>query len=234
MLLVIGLAVLAGAFLQSVVGIGLGMLSAPVIALVEPSLVPALPLWLALGIATAMLVGERHHVDWWAVKWALPARVPGTALGAWLVVHFTDEQLAVAVAVVVLGAVALTARSVEVPVNPGTLFGAGLLAGTAGTATSVGGPPVAILFQRHDPAAARATLAVFFVVGTALSLGTLGAVGEISVRSLLTALVMAPLVVAGHAVGIRVRPHVSGPRFRTGVLVVCAASALGLLVQVLR
>ena len=76
-----------GAFVQSVVGLGLGLLVAPVVALVAPSLVPALPLWLALMISGSMLLGERRHVDWRALAWALPARVPGTVVGAWLVVH---------------------------------------------------------------------------------------------------------------------------------------------------
>ena len=51
LVVLIGLVVMVGAYVQAVVGLGIGLLSAPVIALVDPSLVPELPLWLALLIS---------------------------------------------------------------------------------------------------------------------------------------------------------------------------------------
>src|SRR3982751_3975283 len=140
-----------GAYVQAVVGLGLGLLTAPVVALVSPSLVPVLPLWLALLVAGLNLLDEHEHVDWRSTAWSLPARVPGTVVGAWLVASFTEKQIGVALAVIVLLAVALTVRTVEVPVNPASLAAAGLVAGATGTATSVGGPPIALLYQRGVP-----------------------------------------------------------------------------------
>ena len=58
-------------------GSGMGLVAAPVVGLLAPSLVPALPLWLALLISGLMLAGERAHIDWRALAWALPGRVPG-------------------------------------------------------------------------------------------------------------------------------------------------------------
>ena len=44
---------------------------------------------------------ERHHIDWRVIAWALPARVPGTLLGVWLVTAIAGRWLGVAVAVMV-------------------------------------------------------------------------------------------------------------------------------------
>ncbi len=227
----ISLVVTLGAYVQAVVGLGLGLLGAPVVALVEPSLVPVLTLWLALLISGLNLLGEHEHVDWRSTWWSLPARVPGTVLGAWLVAAFTETQIGVALAVMVLLAVVLSVRTVDVPVNPATLATAGFVAGATGTATSVGGPPIALLYQHGDPKVARATMSVFFFAGVMLSLTGLAVSGSLDREPSLLALAMSPGVVLGYVVGRRTRGLVDRDLFRWGVLVVCTISALILLVR---
>jgi uncharacterized protein len=227
----IALVVILGAYVQAVVGLGLGLLAAPVVALVEPSLVPVLTLWLALLISGLNLLDEHEHVDWRSTAWSLPARVPGTVVGAWLVAVFTEEQIGVVLAVMVLIAVALSVHTLVVPLTPTTLASAGFVAGVTGTATSVGGPPIALLYQRGDPRTARATMSVFFFVGVILSLIGLGFAGSIGRTPSLLALAMAPGVLLGYVVGRRTRNKVDREVFRRGVLVVCTVSALILLAR---
>jgi uncharacterized protein len=225
----IGLVAMIGAYVQAVVGLGLGLLTAPVVALVAPSLVPVLPLWLALLISGLNLADEHEHVDWRSTLWSLPARVPGTVLGAWLVASFTEQQIGVALGVMVLLAVALTIRTVDVPLNPTSLAVAGFVAGATGTATSVGGPPIALLYQRGVQEVVRATLSVFFFVGVIISLTGLAITGSLHREPSLLALVLSPGVLVGYAVGRRTRSLVEGEAFRWAVLVVCTLSALALL-----
>jgi uncharacterized membrane protein YfcA len=228
---VLGIAAVLGAFVQAVVGLGMGLVAAPVVGILAPSLVPALPLWLALLISGLMLAGERAHVDWRALAWALPARVPGTVVGAWLVLAFTEEQIGVALAVMTLVAVGVAVRAARIPVTPPTLVGAGFGAGVTGTATSIGGPAIALLFQREPPEVMRSTLSVFFFVGVLLSLTGLGLSGSISRESWQVALVLAPGVAVGALLGRAVRDRIHRDSFRAGVLLVCTASAVTLLVR---
>jgi uncharacterized protein len=227
----IGLAAVAGAYVQAVVGLGLGLLMAPIVALLEPSLVPVLPLWLALLISGLNLADEHEHVDWRSTAWSLPARVPGTFVGAWLVAEFTEAQIGLVLAVMVLVAVGLTVRTVSVPLNPASLSVAGFVAGATGTATSIGGPPIALLYQRERPEVVRATLSVFFFVGVMISLTGLALTGSLTRTPSEVALVLSPGVVVGYVVGRASRRYVDGPAFRRGVLVVCTVSAIVLLVR---
>jgi uncharacterized protein len=231
LVVLIGLVMVVGAYVQAVVGLGLGLLGAPVVALLDPSLVPVLTLWLALLISGLNLLGEHEHVDWRSTAWSLPARVPGTVLGAWLVAEFTEKQIGVALAVMVLVAVALTVRTVDVPVNAATLATAGFVAGTTGTATSVGGPPIALLYQHGDPKVAGATMSVFFFVGVVLSLAGLAVSGSLAREPSWLAVVLAPGVVVGYVVGRHTRGFVDQDVFRRGVLAVCTVSALILLLR---
>ncbi len=231
LVLLVVVAATAGGLVQSVVGIGLGLLTTPVVALVEPSLVPVMPLWLGLGTAGTMMFQEHAHVDWRALWWTMPARVPGVVLGAWLVGAATDSDIALGVGLMVLVAVAITARGFVVPFNPATLSAAGFASGVTGTATSIGGPPIAIVFAGREAATVRSTLAVFFFVGVLLGLGGLWAVGEVTADANALAALCMPGVLIGIAVGTRLRPRLQGRHFRAGVLLVCALSAAALLAR---
>jgi uncharacterized membrane protein YfcA len=77
----------------------------------------------------------------------------------------------------------------------------------------------------------RSTLSVFFFAGVLLSLTGLGVSGSIPRESWQVGLLLAPGVVVGMLVGSAVRDRVPRDGFRAGVLVVCTASALTLLIR---
>jgi uncharacterized protein len=230
-LAVMAVAVALGAAVQGAVGLGLGLVAAPVTALVAPSLVPGVPLWLAAGLTTATLARERSDIDWGGLTWAIPARAAGTILGVVVVSWVADRTLGAAVGVMVLAAVALSVRTIEVPITRGSLVTAGFVAGTTGTATSIAGPPVALLYQRRPGRQVRSTLAVFFLVGVVLSLAGLAIGGALTVRELEVALALAPALLLGFAVAGPLRSRVDAGYTRVAVLTVCAASAVVLLAR---
>jgi uncharacterized protein len=120
---------------------------------------------------------------------------------------------------------------VRLPVNRASLPAAGFVSGITGTATSIGGPPLAILYQHHPPKVLRPTLAVYFAVGAALSLVGLGIAGQLRLDTLLLAVLLCPLLVLGQLLSMPVRRRLPEKAVRAAVLAVCAASALALLVR---
>jgi uncharacterized membrane protein YfcA len=230
-LLLLGLVVVVGATVQGLVGLGLNLVSAPIVTLLEPGLMPELPLVLAVILPGLTLAQDRDHIDWRGLAWVIPARLPGTALGVWLLAVFTDRALGLAVGVMVLVAVALTLRSVRVPVNRPALAVAGFLSGITGTTTSIGGPPVALVYQHRPAGQIRSTLAVFFALGAAISLVAIGLGGVLDRRAMTLALVLAPALLVGAVLGVRLRTAFPERVTRYAVLAICAASALVLLVR---
>ncbi len=230
-LLALACALVLGATVQTLVGLGLGLVAAPVVTLLEPALMPELMLVLAALLPLFTLVGSHDEIDWRGLGWVIPARVPGTFLGVAFLAAFSDGALGIAVGVMVLLAVALSLTSFRVPVRPGTLVGAGLLSGLAGTATSIGGPPVALLYQHRPSAQIRSTLAVMFTVGAAMSLVGIWLGGALEPRAVLVALLLLPCLPLGAWLGVRLHGVVPERGVRYGVLAVCACSALVLLVR---
>ena len=230
-LAVVATALLVAATVQSVVGIGLGLVAAPVTALVAPELMPGLLIALAVVLPVLTLVTQHHEIDWRGLAWSMPTRLVGTAVGVWVVAQFSSRSLGIAVGVMVLAAVLLTWRAVEVPVNRATLAGAGLVSGVAGTATSIGGPPFALLYQHRSPAQVRSTMAIYFMVGAAMSLVGLGLSGELTWQQARAGAVLAPVVLAGVLLAVPLRRRLPASLVRPAVLVLCGTSASVLLVR---
>jgi uncharacterized membrane protein YfcA len=228
-LAVIALAVLVGAIVQGIVGLGLNLVAAPIVTLMSPQLMPVVPLFLASVYPLGALLREWREVDWPGMSWALGGRVPGTAVGVLVVAWASDRLLGVVVGVMVLLAVFVTWTAVRVPMNRGTLGGAGFLAGITGTATSIGGPPLAIVYQHAPGPQIRASLAVFFCIGALLSLAGLGVGGQLRVHDLAVACLLSPALLIGHLVAGPLRRHLDEGPTRLAVLLVCGASGALLL-----
>lgn len=226
---VIAGAIFLAACLQASSGFGMGMLAAPVIANIDPALLPATLILLALLVTVMVTVRERQSLDLRGTGWALAGRVPGSFLGAWLVSVSSREGLAWVVVAVVLTGLVLTGRGwAPRPVRL-NLVAAGAASGIMGTATSIGGPPMALVWQGHDGARLRGTMSAFFMVGSTISMAMLWVAGTVTQDMLALAAWMVPAVVAGYAASRYVNRFLNPARLKA---LACGASALGSLLLI--
>jgi len=228
---VIAAAVLVGSVVQSAVGLGVGLVAAPVTALLEPALMPGALLMVAALMPCMTLVFDHHDIDWRGLLWSLPARVPGTLVGVWVVTALSARELGIAIGVVVLLAVAVTWHAVTVPVNRATLSAAGFASGITGTATSIGGPPIAIVYQHRPAREIRTTMAVYFLVGASLSLAALLVTGDLTRDQAVASATLVPFLALGAGLGALARRSIPARIVRPAVLLVSSASAVVLLVK---
>ncbi|MER7113037.1 sulfite exporter TauE/SafE family protein [Saccharomonospora azurea] len=230
-ILLAGAAVFAGALVQGSVGYGMNLVAAPLLALVDPRLVPVPLLVVALAHAALAFGREFRDVDWRGVGYVMVGRLPGTALGVLAVALLAERPFAAIVGAAVLACVVLSVVSWTPRPTPGALVVAGVASGAFGTASSIGGPPIALLYQHESGPRIRATLAVCFGVGSSLSLLALGVAGQVHGYQLTTVLWLLPFLVAGFLLSGPARRFLYGRRMRVAVLSVAAASALALLAR---
>src|SRR3954468_12014096 len=105
---VIATAVLLASCLQASIGFGMGMLAAPVVAIVDPGLIPGTLIMLATLLTLMVVIRERTAIDVSGTGWALLGRVPGTVAGALLLTVIPERGLAILIAAVVLVGVVIT------------------------------------------------------------------------------------------------------------------------------
>ncbi|MFI9835717.1 sulfite exporter TauE/SafE family protein [Nonomuraea sp. NPDC051941] len=212
-------------------GFGLGLVAAPVLTMLDPDLMPGAIQVVNVTLPLFTLAAEWRTVDWRGLGFAVLGRLPGSVIGAVIVVYVSAYARGVFVAVMVLVAVALTARALSVPRNGVTLASAGFISGITGTATGIGGPPMALVYQHAKGPQIRATLAMFFFLSAAQSLVILAVVDELPARALTTGAILIVPMVLGFLVSGPLRRYLDGGKVRVAVLVVAAASALALLAQ---
>jgi uncharacterized membrane protein YfcA len=201
---VLGFCTVAGAImlasaLQASIGFGIGMLAAPVVALVDPALIPGTLIMVAALITLIVAVREREHIDLHGTGWALVGRVPGTIAGALLLAMLPERALTVLLAGVVLAGVALTSLGwIPMPRRRNVVL-AGAISGLLGTATAIGGPPMALVWQRNEGARLRGTMSGFFLVGSVMSIVALTATGAVDGHTMRAFALLIPAAVTGYA-----------------------------------
>ncbi len=230
---VVAAAVVVGSIVQGSLGLGLNILAVPFVALTIPEAIPTTIVLLAIPIAITTVVREHHALDRLALPWMLGGALPGTALGLVIVAATDVTTLTIIVAVTVLTGVTASLLAPPVPTNRGTALAAGFTSNLFGTATGVGGPPVALLFQHRSGPIARATLGAFFAVSAGLSIVGYAATGIMDLDQVLLALALAPFMVFGLWASRHFHVHVDGGWLRPAVLVLSAVAGLAALVRAL-
>jgi uncharacterized membrane protein YfcA len=225
-LLLAGTAVALGGLVQGLVGFGLALVAVPIVALVEPGLLPVPVLIAATVHAALSFARERADVDWRGVGWALAGRMPGTVIGVVLVDRLAGPAFDLLVGVAVLGSVVLSLVAWRPEPTPRALLVAGVVSGSFGTSMSIGGPPVALLYQGRPGPQVRATLGAFFVLGALVSLSALGVAGQVSGRQLAVGAGLVPFLVAGFAASGPLRRRIDATGLRVPVLALSAGSAV--------
>jgi uncharacterized membrane protein YfcA len=230
-LVVIALCVAVGGLVQGSVGFGFGAFAAPLLAIVDPRLVPVPLLLTAVVITTLVAWRERDGLRFGEVGWAIVGRVPGTVLGALAVAALPTRTLVVVLALSVLFAVAVSLGRWRVRRTRRTLLVAGVASGTMGTATSVGAPPMALLYQDAPGATLRGTLSGYGLLGVTASLITLAAFGQVDAFDLRAGALLVPPMLVGLVLSRHAARWLDRGWTRPAVLGLCAASSVFLLLR---
>jgi uncharacterized protein len=228
---VIAIAILIASCLQASIGFGMGMLAAPVVALVDPSLIPGTLIMLASLVTLMVVIRERTSIDVSGTGWALVGRVPGTVAGALLLTAIPERALGILIAAVVLGGVAVTSMGWIPAPRRRNLMLAGATSGVLGTATSIGGPPMALVWQRSTGAELRGTMSGFFLIGSMLSIAMLAVTGSIGAGTFRWFVLLVPVAVLGYALSRWVNRLLNPQRQRWTAITVSAAGATVLVLQ---
>ncbi len=229
MILVAGLVVALGALVQGAVGYGMALVAAPLLALLDPALVPVPLIMLGAGHSVLAVLRDGRHADWAGVGWAMLGRLPGTGLGVLAVVALSQQVFSLVVGSCVLAFVLLSLLTWQPRPRPRSLLLAGLASGVGGTAAGIGGPPIALLYQHATGPRVRGTIGAYFALGSVTSIAALAAAGQVTGAALVSAAELAPFLLAGFVLSGPARHVLDRGWTRHAVLTVAAASA-GLLV----
>ncbi|WP_326708348.1 sulfite exporter TauE/SafE family protein [Streptomyces sp. NBC_01474] len=230
-LAVLAVTVALAAFVQGSSGLGFALIVAPVAGILDPGLVPVFVLASMIPLNLYVAWRERSSLDLRGAGWITGARLAATPAGLAVLWLIPERSLGLFVGgATVLAAVA----SLTVPAfTPGraAYVGAGAVTGLTETATGVGGPPLALVYQHRPPAELRSTVAACFLIGEVASLALLFATGKAEVTELGEAVALLPAIAAGAWLSRLVHHRLDPRRMRLFVLVFALVSGLVLMLR---
>lgn len=225
------LAVAVGALIQSVAGFGLGLLSGPALAALDPQLVPAPVLLVTVALGVFVMIRDRGAVAWREVGAATIGRLFGAVGAAALLASVNLALFYVVFGVMVMVGIGLSVAGRRARLTVRNLVLAGAGSGVMGTFASIGAPPILLVYQGADMERAKGTLAVFFGCGALMSVLALAGFGRVTLTDISLAGMLLPSVVIGFFLARPVGRHVDRRQLRVFALTISAAVAVYLVVR---
>lgn len=222
-----------GSWLQTLLGFGVAMVAAPIIAIIAPQWVPIILTFSALLLSATNSIQLRAHVETQSLIMPLLARTPASLAAAWLLTTMSVISLQIAVSLCVILAALVTAFAPKYEATPLRLAVASMISGFMGTTTSIGGPPMALVMLHGEPQTVRANLNAYFTISCAVSLACYGFFGLLNMPLLYISLSFIPLIGLGYWLGLKTRGKLKPENFRHYIIVFCGIAGLISLLSVL-
>jgi len=230
-ILLAGLAMALATVVQLSAGLGLGLVGVPLLAAVDPRLVPV-PFILS---ALPMMLGQ-WRVDSGAVPRgmlapAIAGVVIGTGAGMALAILFPGLATRRGYGIVVLVAVALAVAVPRLRPTGPMLAGAAAVSGVMGGISGVHGPLMGLVVSHLPAQAVRGFLGLFWLVAYGVLLMLALPAGRLGPTELWLALALLPGIALGAALSGPARRWLHGPRLRWAILGIAALGGAGLVLS---
>lgn len=230
--LLASLATIIGSILQASVGYGFGLVTVPMLLLLDKNFAPVPTIFASQFLMLMIAHRNRFALDGHSMKPLLIGLVVGAPLGAFIALHIDHELLVYCVAVLVAAGLLISILRARIRVTPVSQFFAGTAANVLGTITGIGGVPMALLYQHESAGRIRAVLATTFFIGGALSLTALAVTSQVSGYLLMLGCYLIPGILVGNLIGARCAQYIDRGYSRLAILLLTSCSLAYLLFDV--
>ncbi|PZD74282.1 hypothetical protein C1752_01458 [Acaryochloris thomasi RCC1774] len=220
-----------GATVQSSAGFGLGLVAAPVLLLIDPMLIPAPLLICGVTLALMLSIRDRKGLNIQGIQIALVGQLLGIIPAILILSAISPKVFDLVFAAVLLAAVAVSLLGLSLKPTPERVFVAGALSGLMATISSVGGPPMALIYQGSKGLELRGTLSGYFTLSGSFSLVALAFAGRCGLQEMQLALLLLPGLIFGLILSAPLAERLEQVETRPIVLGLSFCSAIAVLIK---
>jgi uncharacterized membrane protein YfcA len=222
-----------GAAIQGNVGIGFAVLAAPMLLVINPAFVPGPVVLAAMLLVILMAVRERRDVIGRDVRLAIAGRLVGTLPGAYAISMLPRSAYELLFAVLVMLGSVLSALGWHVAPTRRNVTIASVISGFMSVVSSVGGPPMALVYQNEEGPRIRSTISAIFTIGGFITLGGLWWARRFGAVEVLLGMLLMPGVVIGFSISRYTTAWFDRKRIKPAVLAISSLSALVVMLRAL-
>lgn len=223
------------AFVQSISGFGLALLSVPLMSLfADVRLSVVVVNLIGLVTTSAQAWKEKEHADGPLARRVTVAAIIGMPLGLLAFLLMSETHLKIGLGMVVLFVTFVLMRGFSLRTASRAVdWWLGGASGALSTSVGTNGPPLVFLFQaRQMPQEIfRATISRVFILSNVVTITIFALAGKITQDSMIAAVVSLPVLVVAISAGFWARRFVNQQRFRILVLTLLIISGLSTIVS---
>lgn len=232
-ILIIYFVVIIGSVIQGSLSMGFALIVSPILIMIDSAFVPGPMMICRLFLSILIIIKERNSVNIKDVKISIIGRIIGTILAAFIILIITQEIFGIIFgSFIILAVVFSLIKSKLHPTTPLLLL-AGFLSGLMGTISSIGGPPMGLVYQNKEGSILRGTLSGFFLIGSIFSIIILAVIGKIRFYEIQLFLIIIPPLVVGFFLSFLTSKVLDKGFIRYAILIVCSISASVVIIKMI-
>lgn len=236
-LLLVGLwlLVVAGAGVQHSIGIGFGLITTPLMLVIDPRMVPVVALGLGMTSSLLQTLKSHSHLNLRHCLWSTIARIGGVGVTMVVLIELIEDTTSRLFSLVFAGclllAVAMTACNwLRLRPTSFSVVVATLVSSVMGTLTSLSGPAMALLYVGEKPEVTRSHLSFMLLTGTIITLAALALNGLVSRHQLELYAFFLPALVVGVALSDKFSNRILR-HFRPVILTLVSLAAIAIIIR---
>lgn len=222
-----------GSAVQGSVGIGYAVIVAPILLLYAPAFVPGPIVVAALLLVVLMATREHSSVIVRDLPPAALGRCLGTIPAAFVLTALPQAFYELLFGILVILGVLLSVLGLHARPTILNVFLASIASGFMSTVSSMGGPPMALMYQHEEGARIRATISAIFMLGGLITIAGLWWADRFHTTELLLGVLLMPGVVAGFIISRYTTARIDAEHVRPLLLVASAICGIVVIVRAL-
>jgi uncharacterized membrane protein YfcA len=212
-------------------GMTASMIIIPFLAMISYTLIPVPIVFASLALTIMMVYKGREHIDTKNMMQISLGMLAGILLSIFILKNIKFEHMGLVFGLFILISVFISIKVKSFTLNKSINYTGGFVAGVMGSMAAVGGQVLALLFQNHELASLKVTLAFLYTLFSVVMLIMFFIFGEFSYTQFISGIYMMP----GFIVGFFVAPIFSkyfNPKYsKTVILTMAILGAIILIVK---
>lgn len=218
--------IFVGAFVQTSIGFGMAIVSAPLLIQISPEFVPVPIVIVGFYLSLLNAMKYRSNIAIGGLKTAIMGRIPGSVVGAGMLLYVSTATLSLWLGIFVLLALLISVLPFRLEPTAGRMAVAGFFSGFMGTSSGIGGPPMALLLQHQEANSLRGNLSAFFLFSSAMSFLIQVIVGYVQWQHVWLSLPLLPATWLGYRAALLCVDSMPKAMIRYGALLLCLVSGV--------
>lgn len=195
--ILINFILILGSILQRAMGVTVGMIIVPFLAMISYKLVPVPIAFASLTLTIMMAYKGREHIDMENISQISFSMLAGILLSILILKNIKLEYMGLVFGVFILISVVISIKIKTFNLNTRINYAGGFIAGVMGSMAAVGGQILALLFQNHPLESLKSTLAFLYTLSSVFMLVVFYIFGEFSYNQFISGVFMMPGFIIG-------------------------------------